>query len=263
MSERRSIAVRFWVATAGLALLTAGCAGAQAGSATASGVLTSAAAGTTTVSIPAQAIEPGGTAVREPNNSATPAGPSTPAMPAASATPTPTPTPTQSQTEPAPSIAVVTVTETAASPAAAPAAGSADAAPTQNLNVPPAIEPGTAGFSSFQSPSGNIFCLILADPESTWVRCDISDFTYAAPTQECGPDVGFHAGSVSIEAMAPASIGGCFGDTVADPSYPVLAYGQRAVGGDISCTSTESGMTCQNLASGYGFRLAKATYELF
>lgn len=259
MSERRSIAVRFWVATAGLALLTAGCAGAPAGSAIASGAPTSPAAGPTTVSIPAQAIEPGGTAVREPNNPATPAGPSTQAIPAGSTTPTPA----QSQTEPAPSIAVVTVTETAASPAAAPAAGAAGAAPTQNLNVPPAIEPGTAGFSSFQSPSGNIFCLILADPESTWVRCDISDFTYAAPTQECGPDVGFHAGSASIEAMAPASIGGCFGDTVADPSYPVLAYGQRAVGGDISCTSTESGMTCQNLASGYGFRLAKATYELF
>lgn len=256
MSERRSVAVRFWVATLGLSLLTAGCGGAQAGSATASAAPTSTAAKTAAVLIPSQAIEPGATAVREPNTPATPTGPSTPAVTTLPATPTPA----QSAPEPtaAPSTAVVTVTETAGSPAA-----DLGAASTQDLNLPPAIEPGASGFSSFQSPSGNIFCLILADPGSAWVRCDISDFTYAAPTQDCGPDVGFHAGSASIEGLAAASIGGCFGDTVADPSYPVLAYGQRAVGGDISCTSTESGMTCQNLASGYGFRLAKATYELF
>lgn len=157
---------------------------------------------------------------------------------------------------------VVTVTETA-QPSPPQESPAVTVAPSQDFNAPPAIEPAANGFTGFQSPSANIFCAILLDDQGSYVRCDIAEFSYQVPEQPCDGSVGFHAGSAHIDGAAPAAIGGCFGDTVVDPGYPVLEYGQRAVGGDISCTSTEAGMICQNVVSGYGFRLAKASADVF
>jgi hypothetical protein len=54
----------------------------------------------------------------------------------------------------------------------------------------------------------------------------------------------------------------CHGDTIRDPNFPVLGYGQSRQIGTIRCVSTTSGMTCTDTSSGHGFTLSRDSYNL-
>ena len=115
----------------------------------------------------------------------------------------------------------------------------------------------------FQSPSGNIACMILDDGStSPSVRCDVLEHTFTPPEEPAGGcgSTGF-GNSITLAAGAPARFM-CAGDTVADPSLPVLAYGTTSAVGSFSCDSNEDGMVCADLSSGHWFRIAKASYSL-
>ena len=112
----------------------------------------------------------------------------------------------------------------------------------------------------FQSPSGNIACMI-ATGDYAEARCDISTLTSKIPARpaDCDLDYG-HAFSIGPQNMRGARA--CVGDTVADPSAMTLAYGDHIDLGGFRCTSDEGGMTCTN-PSGHGFTLSKAKQSLF
>ena len=55
----------------------------------------------------------------------------------------------------------------------------------------------------------------------------------------------------------------CATDTVADPGLQVLQYGQAVSFGGVVCDSQETGVRCVNRATGHGFRVARASYDLF
>jgi len=109
----------------------------------------------------------------------------------------------------------------------------------------------TQVLESFQTPSGNIFCRM----DEGGARCDISEKIYEPPYKpaSCSLDWG---NSLSVGSTGPGEVG-CIGDTVKDPSAPVLGYGQVSTVGSITCTVEESGVSCDNEATGHGFTLSK------
>jgi hypothetical protein len=109
---------------------------------------------------------------------------------------------------------------------------------------------------AFQLPSGNIHCMAF---EGT-VRCDVLQSTYRRPPRprDCDLDYG---DSVELGPRGPARYV-CHGDTVADPSSPVLGYGRAWQGSALSCTASPSGLRCVN-AEGRGFEMARSRLILF
>ena len=110
----------------------------------------------------------------------------------------------------------------------------------------------------FQSPTGNIHCMI-ATGDWTGARCDPGDavVTYARPA-DCDLDWGQ---AFEVGARGPG-YPVCAGDTVASPDSPVLPYGGAVALGGITCRSERTGMTCTNRA-GHGFSVARRTQRVF
>ena len=156
-----------------------------------------------------------------------------------------------------------TSTESSKTPPATSTTPSASSAPAVSGSTP---EPGaypTDNLVEFQSPSGNIACAIVDDGSATPnVRCDIMEHTFTPPPVPAGGcGATGYGNSIVLSAGAPAQFI-CAGDTVYDPSAPVLAYDTTSVIGQFSCDSKTDGMVCVDLNSGHWFRIARATYTL-
>ncbi|MCA1527181.1 DUF6636 domain-containing protein [Bradyrhizobium yuanmingense] len=111
----------------------------------------------------------------------------------------------------------------------------------------------------FLTPSKNIACQFFTDNGQGVLRCDIMnmDVRPRRPA-DCELDWG-HAFEMSAKGIA-ARI--CAGDTVMDPSLPVLAYGEVWQRGGFTCRSEQTGLTCFN-AMQRGFSLARGRQEVF
>ena len=122
---------------------------------------------------------------------------------------------------------------------------------------PPAL---ADDYTGFQSPSGNIHCGIYQWQGGVEARCDLIDlvpsFTKAPPG--CDLDWGQ---AFSVDASGKGSLA-CVGDTVINPSAPVLAYGKGVSINGITCVSSQKGMTCTN-AEGHGFQIARAKQKVY
>ena len=113
--------------------------------------------------------------------------------------------------------------------------------------------------TGFQTPSKNIACQVFTDNGQGVLRCDIMAIdTRPRRPADCDLDYG-HAFEMSVKGNA-ARI--CAGDTVVDPSLPVLAYGEVWQRAGFTCRSEPTGLTCFN-AMQRGFSLARARQEVF
>lgn len=121
----------------------------------------------------------------------------------------------------------------------------------------PKLRPEIVSLSSFQTPSGNIGCVLSED----LVRCDIAEREWTAPKPK-GCELDFGQGLQASDEDDRAAVV-CAGDTTLDPGAEVLPYGSVARAGDFSCTSGEAGVTCQDDGDGYGFFISKQAYRLF
>ncbi|MGL6210056.1 MAG: DUF6636 domain-containing protein [Paracoccaceae bacterium] len=115
-------------------------------------------------------------------------------------------------------------------------------------------------FMQFQSPTGNIHCLI-ATGDYAEARCDMIELTptYRQPPPDCDLDWGsaFTVGLASRQGQLA-----CVGDTAINPDSIVLGYGKTLSLGGFDCTSEKTGMTCTN-PGGHGFTLSKAKQRLY
>lgn len=119
--------------------------------------------------------------------------------------------------------------------------------------------PATANAATqyFQTPSGNIACMLDADG----VSCDIADYTYTPPPPpECAQHISW-GDRFTLTSGKPAVIE-CHGDTVRLPGERTLNYGQTASAGSITCLSEESGVKCTDSSSGHFFRVARDAFKL-
>jgi hypothetical protein len=116
----------------------------------------------------------------------------------------------------------------------------------------------SAKFTFFQTPSGNIGCVI----NGKGARCDIRQHTW--PTPPAPPscmdlDYGF-----GVE-LGKRGRGGyvCAGDTVFSPSAEVLPYGERISAKRFRCASKQKGVRCANRRNDHGFFISRAEVRLF
>ena len=110
----------------------------------------------------------------------------------------------------------------------------------------------------FQTPSNNIGCQLHSDNGQGALRCDIIN-TETRPQRpaSCELDWG-HAFEMSAKGSARI----CAGDTIMDPSLPVLAYGEVWQRAGFRCRSDQTGLTCFNAVQ-HGFSLARAEQKVF
>ncbi len=54
----------------------------------------------------------------------------------------------------------------------------------------------------------------------------------------------------------------CHGDTTLGAKY-VLKYGHQVRFDNLVCISRRGGIVCKNVDSGHGFRISKASYQLW
>ena len=135
-------------------------------------------------------------------------------------------------------------------PAQAPAAsGTATPAPREEDATPPAES------EYFASPTGNIVCVMTVDS----TECVISNFTYeATDAADCGDEgAGGHLRVEPAGASMPCE------PLIVAGDVPSLPYGEAISAHGYTCESAESGVTCRHDESGYGFSVARASYELF
>ena len=111
----------------------------------------------------------------------------------------------------------------------------------------------------FRTPTHNIAC----DLRYGQARCDIRHRTYTLPARPkaCPHIVDFGQGLFVGKSGKGRIV--CAGDTVYDPSLPVLAYGSTDRYGAFSCASNTDGVTCTNTRTGHGFFLSIQSYRLF
>jgi hypothetical protein len=113
---------------------------------------------------------------------------------------------------------------------------------------------------SFQSPSGNIQCVISTGDFGD-VRCDILQFT---PSRLPAPeDCAFQWGrSFGVNAAAAQGYLMCVSDDLSGATPYTLGYGEVVERGGYRCSSEKTGMTCTN-QTGHGFSLSRAKQSLF
>jgi Family of unknown function (DUF6636) len=113
-----------------------------------------------------------------------------------------------------------------------------------------------AAFKGFESPSGNIGCIMTKQG----ARCDIIHHSWPLPKKpkSCEFDYG---GSLFIGVKGRGS-NGCVSDS-AFGAGQVLPYGESIRKARFRCTSEEIGVRCRNLRNGHGFLLSRQRYRLF
>jgi hypothetical protein len=115
------------------------------------------------------------------------------------------------------------------------------------------------GPTGFQSPSKNIACQHFDYDRQNVLRCDIMEATVTARRPaNCDLEWG-----KAFEMRSKGNVERlCYGDTVMDPSLPMLAYGDVWQRGGFTCKSEQTGVTCFN-ADRRGFSLSRAKQEVF
>jgi hypothetical protein len=110
----------------------------------------------------------------------------------------------------------------------------------------------------FALPSENIVCELSAQG----ARCTIANSTATPPVDEtCSGVVGLVLTVDENGAATPCLEGAAPGAAAAGTA--VLEYGQSKTVGDYTCTSSSTGVQCQNDKTSAGFKLARAGSELF
>ncbi len=141
--------------------------------------------------------------------------------------------------------------------------GATGATGNPDATEPPG-EPSVAGtgavsthVSSFQSPTGNIGCVIASGN----TRCDIAEHTFNLPPRPSSCNLDWGQG-LTFSGNSSARIV-CAGDTAMNPAAATLGYGEVTRVGPVLCQSTQEGMSCANSASGHGFFLSRERYQIY
>lgn len=115
----------------------------------------------------------------------------------------------------------------------------------------------------FLTPSKNIACQFFTENgqrnDQAVLRCDIMNLdTRPHRPADCELEWG-NAFEMSAKGAAGRI---CAGDTIMDPTLPVLAYGEVWQRAGFTCRSEQTGLTCFN-AMQRGFSLARAEQKVF
>lgn len=133
------------------------------------------------------------------------------------------------------------------------------------ITRPPVTEVDPEAFLSdwgsyyFTSPSGNLYCGILRDGTQLLAGCQAQSIVQNLP--ECDDPMVLRGPMISlIEDGSVAT--GCTNEGVyVGDEAVVLNYGEQLTVADVSCTSREKGVTCEDLKTGVRFVASRASFE--
>jgi hypothetical protein len=111
--------------------------------------------------------------------------------------------------------------------------------------------------TSFQSPSGNIGCVI---DRQSGVRCDIRNRDWRPPPKPASCQLDWGQG-LEVGRRGRGHFV-CAGDTTLGQGRR-LAYGKAIRRGRFRCVSRRSGMRCVNRRNGHGFALSRERARRF
>ena len=141
----------------------------------------------------------------------------------------------------------------------------------------PATAHADDNYRRFQSPSGDIVCVMVRNHDSNDQAnygkgegtCQVQYPAYAAPPPQ------YVAGDGQVGACGLLGWGSqfslpegrpphldCVGDDLMYPPLPTLEYGQATSLGAITCASEPSAITCTDTSSGRFFRVSRDSYQL-
>jgi hypothetical protein len=118
-----------------------------------------------------------------------------------------------------------------------------------------------ADAGSFESPSGNIYCLLGTETDGTnRADCQVQQHTYPIPPPgDC--HLGGWGSQFSLKQGSPVELV-CQGGVLTVPPMPALGYGQTRSIGAITCQSEPAGVTCTDESTGHFFRVSRDSYQL-
>jgi hypothetical protein len=108
----------------------------------------------------------------------------------------------------------------------------------------------------FESPSHNIGCVV----SKSVARCDIREHAWTPPPKPASCPVDWGNGLTVGRRGAGRWV--CAGDTVFGGKQ-VLGYRKSIRRGNFECTSRRNGVTCLNLSTKHGFKLARRSARWF
>lgn len=109
---------------------------------------------------------------------------------------------------------------------------------------------------TFQSPTGNIHCLISTGPQETPIAfCEVKKFNGKPPPAPADCELDWVPGA-SVDATGKVRLFSCQGDTNIDPEHKTLAYGDEITHGGFTCRSATTGVTCTT-KGGRGFLVSR------
>jgi hypothetical protein len=127
--------------------------------------------------------------------------------------------------------------------------------------VGPAANAHADTLYQFQSPSGNITCVMSAlqgiVPQAS---CGVVDHTWVAPPrpQVC---MGAWGDQIDLNQGSPPALV-CHTDTTRGSGLSTLQYGQMRSLASLTCESEPTGITCTDSSTGHFFRISRESYEL-
>jgi hypothetical protein len=114
---------------------------------------------------------------------------------------------------------------------------------------------------SFQSPSGNVYCVMgVNNTGANVAACQVHRYSYAAPPRgDC--QLGGWGSQIRLEQGTQPDFE-CVGGALAAPPIPTLDYGQTRSVGAITCDSEPAGIACTDSSTGHFFRISRESYQL-
>lgn len=140
------------------------------------------------------------------------------------------------------------------------AAGPAAQSVAQSAAQTTGPTPSSPEWITFQSPSGNIRCVMtdIGGTPSAACRLDELTRTFDTPPDDCDGDWG---AGFAVEADGPGRLS-CYTDLPPEEDARVLPYGVAVQLAGITCASERTGVTCTNEGGG-GFSVRRAEQSLF
>jgi hypothetical protein len=145
-------------------------------------------------------------------------------------------------------------TSTTTAPAARPASRPASTTPTTWPVAAPSSYPRVNGF---QTPSGNIACIVNNDAGD--VRCDIEHVNFAVPPEPASCELDWGQTFI-IDAEDVSADFACVGDTLLGPDQPKVPAGTSVVIGRSICEVDTRSIACTVSETDGGLFLSEDRY---
>jgi Family of unknown function (DUF6636) len=113
----------------------------------------------------------------------------------------------------------------------------------------------------FQSPSGNITCVMSAlQGDTPRASCGITDRTWVIPPRPMTCMGAFGDQITMVHGSSAALV--CHTDTTRGTGLPTLQYGDTRSVASLTCVSQPAGITCTDSDTGHFFRISRESYEV-